>query len=374
MSTTASKLAPAQRVEVAVAVAAQLLDVGEELGPRLAAVEQRHVVAARERGVDRVAAEELRAAENEDPHTLEPMWPRSGTPSLRDYARVIAVIDEWWGGRAMAAMLPKLFFVHFRDTSFVAEDDGRARRRSSAASARRRTTTRRTSTSSASTRRIAGSGLGRELYERFFAAVAPRTIVRAVTAPVNERSVAFHQALGFEVERVDEDYDGRGEARVLLDQTPLTSDAVLPAELTIDAPVGAPVYRGKFDAPQAERLLWRAGFGPRPGEAEALAKLGLDGAVHSLLNPGAEKLVGPKPHDSKGRPLAPADAWGHDHCWWLDRMVRTSRPLVERMTLVWHDWFATSNAGVGDQGLMLAAERPVPQARRSARSSSCCST
>ena len=34
-------------------------------------------------------------------------------------------------------------------------------------------------------------------------------------------------------------------------------------------------------------------------------------------------------------------------------MVRTSRPLVERMTLVWHDWFATSNTGVGSQGLML---------------------
>jgi hypothetical protein len=33
---------------------------------------------------------------------------------------------------------------------------------------------------------------------------------------VNERSVAFHRALGFEVERVDEDYDGRGQARVLL--------------------------------------------------------------------------------------------------------------------------------------------------------------
>ena len=40
-----------------------------------------------------------------------------------DYGRVIDVIDEWWGGREMAAMLPKLFFVHFRDTSFVAEDD-----------------------------------------------------------------------------------------------------------------------------------------------------------------------------------------------------------------------------------------------------------
>ena len=58
--------------------------------------------------------------------------------------------------------------------------------------------------------------VGRALYERFFGAIAPRTTVRAVTAPVNERSVAFHRALGFDVERVDEDYDGRGEARVLL--------------------------------------------------------------------------------------------------------------------------------------------------------------
>jgi uncharacterized protein (DUF1800 family) len=117
--------------------------------------------------------------------------------------------------------------------------------------------------------------------------------------------------------------------------------------------VGVPVYRGPFGAPQAERLLWRAGFGPRKGEAEALAKRGLDGAVRSLLQPGPERLVGPRPHDDKGRPLAPADAWGHDHCWWLDRMVRTSRPLVERMTLVWHDWFATSNDGVGSQELMI---------------------
>ena len=38
-------------------------------------------------------------------------------------------------------------------------------------------------------------------------------------------------------------------------------------------------------------------------------------------------------------------------------MVRTSRPLVERMTLVFHDWFATSNAGVGSQKLMLAQNR-----------------
>ena len=118
-----------------------------------------------------------------------------------------------------------------------------------------------------------------------------------------------------------------------------------------------PRYQGRFGVPEAERLLWRAGFGPRRGEAAALAKLGLDGAVRSLTRPAGEKWIGPPPHDEKGRALAPADAWGHDHLWWLDRMVRTSRPLVERMTLNLHDWFATSNSGVGSQKLMLAQNR-----------------
>ena len=45
-------------------------------------------------------------------------------PSPADYGAVIGVVDQWWGGRSMAAMLPKLFFVHFRDTSFVMDDDG----------------------------------------------------------------------------------------------------------------------------------------------------------------------------------------------------------------------------------------------------------
>ena len=115
-----------------------------------------------------------------------------------------------------------------------------------------------------------------------------------------------------------------------------------------------PVYRGKFGREQAERLLWRAGFGPRRGEADEVAKLGLEEAVHRLTRPPArDRLVGPPPRDAKGLPLAPIDAWGHDHAWWLDRMVRTSRPLVERMALVWHDWFATSNMTVASQRLML---------------------
>lgn len=40
-----------------------------------------------------------------------------------DYDPIISVLDAWWGGRNMAAMLPKLFFKHFNETSFVAESN-----------------------------------------------------------------------------------------------------------------------------------------------------------------------------------------------------------------------------------------------------------
>ncbi|MGH2837466.1 MAG: DUF1800 family protein, partial [Thermoleophilaceae bacterium] len=113
-----------------------------------------------------------------------------------------------------------------------------------------------------------------------------------------------------------------------------------------------PVFAGDFGAREAERLLWRAGFGPRPGEVEALAARGLRGAVLSLTRPGAEQLEGPAP-TLDGAPLEPNEEWGHDHLWWLDRMVRSNRQLVERMTLNWHDWFATSRAGVSSSALML---------------------
>jgi hypothetical protein len=117
-------------------------------------------------------------------------------------------------------------------------------------------------------------------------------------------------------------------------------------------PPGA--YQGPFGRDQAVRLLGRAGFGAVPGQADQLASLGLVGAVQSLTRPsGAATLTGPAPVDDEGTPIAPADAWGHDHLWWLDRMVRTSQPLVERMALVLHDWFATSTASVSTAQQMI---------------------
>jgi len=51
-----------------------------------------------------------------------------------------------------------------------------------------------------------------------------------------------------------------------------------------------PTYKGRFGHPEAERLLWRAGFGPRRGQAASLANLGLNGAVRSLTHPPGRRI------------------------------------------------------------------------------------
>jgi ribosomal protein S18 acetylase RimI-like enzyme len=132
-----------------------------------------------------------------------------------DHAAVIERIDGWWGGRSMTQMLQRLFFVHFRDTSFVAEEDGllagflcgfRSQTHDDEAYVH----------FVGVDPAFRGRGVGRLLYERFFEAVRPRTVVRCVTSPLNEASVAFHTSIGFDVDRIAENYDGRGSDRVLM--------------------------------------------------------------------------------------------------------------------------------------------------------------
>jgi len=125
---------------------------------------------------------------------------------LEDHARIVAVVDDWWGGRRMAALLPSLFLEHFAGTSLVAADDagelagflvgfdspdhpGEAYVHFLGVRPDQR-----------------GSGLGRELHDRFAreAAVRGVTTVHCVTSTVNAASVAFHTRIGFEVEGIDE--------------------------------------------------------------------------------------------------------------------------------------------------------------------------
>jgi uncharacterized protein (DUF1800 family) len=122
---------------------------------------------------------------------------------------------------------------------------------------------------------------------------------------------------------------------------------------TIVSPIG--VYAGTFGRAQAERLLWRAGFGPRPGQADALAALDLEAAVMSLTRPtGVAEMDGPAPTVG-GQPFTdPFEEWYGDTLWWFDRMVRSRHQLIERLALVFHDWWATSNDAVGDSELSMA--------------------
>ena len=38
-----------------------------------------------------------------------------------DHQSVVSVMPQWWGGRDLSASVQKIFFMHFRNTSFIAE-------------------------------------------------------------------------------------------------------------------------------------------------------------------------------------------------------------------------------------------------------------
>ena len=42
-------------------------------------------------------------------------------PVEGDHARMVRVIDDWWGGRRLRHLLPRLWLQHFTGTSWVAE-------------------------------------------------------------------------------------------------------------------------------------------------------------------------------------------------------------------------------------------------------------
>jgi ribosomal protein S18 acetylase RimI-like enzyme len=143
--------------------------------------------------------------------TLDPAL-RTATPA--DYDRIAAVLDDWWG-RPVRHLLPRLFLDHFHATSTIAEaGDDLAGFLIGFLSP---------SLPDAAYIHFVGvhpdyrrGGLARVLYERFFALAAAggRTVVRAVTSPVNARSIAFHTALGFAASDPLPGYDGPGDVKV----------------------------------------------------------------------------------------------------------------------------------------------------------------
>ncbi len=142
-----------------------------------------------------------------------------------DHTHIISVVNAWWGGRNMADMLPKLFFIHFRQTGFVAECNGMVIGFLVGFVSQ--------TFDSEAYIHFAGvhpefrkKGIAAALYKRFFEVAGNfgRSVVRCVTSPVNHGSISFHTRMGFSIEPgtkiidgipVAENYDGDKEDRVL---------------------------------------------------------------------------------------------------------------------------------------------------------------
>lgn len=142
-----------------------------------------------------------------------------------DYYVISPLINEWWGGRQMADKLPKLFFDHFTNTSFVAEKDGEIVGFLIGFLSQ--------SHSNEAYIHFVGvhpnyrkHNIGKKLYNEFFNKVKQNgcKTVRCVTSPVNKVSIAYHTKMGFVIEKGDKtingvsvnlDYDGPNQDRVL---------------------------------------------------------------------------------------------------------------------------------------------------------------
>ncbi|MFQ5503682.1 MAG: DUF1800 family protein [Planctomycetota bacterium] len=121
-------------------------------------------------------------------------------------------------------------------------------------------------------------------------------------------------------------------------------EALLPYEPTAEDP---------FDRRKAAHLARRAGFGATRAELDRAEKNGLEATLDTFLHGkgDGESFAGLLEQvEAQLIDLSRADGL---RTWWLYRMLHTKDPLRERMTLFWHDHFATSIRKVYRGPLML---------------------
>jgi len=151
---------------------------------------------------------------------------RNSKPS--DQQRIISVMKDWWGGRDLTWMLPKLFLVHFCNTSFIIEKGDNLTAFLIGF----------LSQSNVNEGYIhlvgvhpdyRGIGLGEFLYHRFFQICKEnnRDTIRSCTSPVNKGSIEFHKKVGFNILKgnaevdsiqVSLDYNGPNDQKVLFEK------------------------------------------------------------------------------------------------------------------------------------------------------------
>ena len=99
---------------------------------------------------------------------------------------------------------------------------------------------------------------------------------------------------------------------------------------------------------QVEHLLRRAGFGARPDELALFREMTISQAIDVLVNydsvvDDVDSLINTAGYVqvTANGAFSPQSNIVHARQRWLFRMVHTNRPLQEKMTLFWHNHFAT---------------------------------
>ena len=121
----------------------------------------------------------------------------------------------------------------------------------------------------------------------------------------------------------------------------------------------APTDEAPWDLRRVVHLHGRSGFAATWGEIRRDLKDGPGASVRRILDGSARQAGVPEGFDAISRQLAEQTARSTPvgvpdlRPWWAFRMVCGPDPLGERLTLFWHDHFATSIDKVRDAGLML---------------------
>ena len=154
---------------------------------------------------------------------------------IPDLAAILAELEDFWGSERDMGFLHQALYVHeFGETSVLAERDGRILGYLLGFVGQDGTGY----IHAVAVRREArGDGLARRMYERFEGRVSDRGAyqLKAITAPENRGSRAFHEALGFAVEEV-EGYSPSAGARLVF--TKLLGERVPGAEREIEIEEG----------------------------------------------------------------------------------------------------------------------------------------
>jgi uncharacterized protein (DUF1800 family) len=117
----------------------------------------------------------------------------------------------------------------------------------------------------------------------------------------------------------------------------------------------APDDEAPWDLRRVVHLHRRAGFAATWGELQRDLKDGPEGSIDRLLK-GTVSQHTPAEFTATANLLADAAVAAGDigrlKAWWVYRMLFGPDPLGEKLTLLWHNHFATSNAKVRDPGAM----------------------